>query len=98
MSNLSSLTEIRELPYITRDQYFLYLNEYLSGKVEEDSAISGLVNTVLAQGCRLTLSHKTRDVGLAAEEAGKYYRVAMNARSRLIGVTPTLLTIQVSMQ
>lgn len=86
----------RQLPYITRDQFYSYLRSFLADNLKDNPTAIGLVNTVLAQGCRLVLSRKTKNSDLAAVEARKYYNVAISARSRLVGVQPSILTIQVS--
>ena len=68
---------------------------FLRDNLKEASTASGLVNAVLAQGCRLVLGRKTYDSGLAIKEARKYYNASLTAKSRLIGIPPSILTIQV---
>jgi hypothetical protein len=85
---------VRRFPYITREQASFYVHAFLGDNFKDDSVAVGLVNTVLAQGCRLVLSAQTRDYDHATTEAKKYFAAALNAKSRLVGVRPSVLTIQ----
>ena len=68
----------------------------LAQKTKDDYAAIALVNAILAHGCRLVLSKRTGNSILAREEAQKYFMAAMNVRSELAGVQPTVSTIQVN--
>ena len=85
---------VQKFPYITQEQVSFYVHAFLGDNFKDDSAAVGLINTMLAQGCRLVLSTKTGDYDHATTEAKKYYAAALNARSRLVGVQPSILTIQ----